>query len=71
MIRDIKKKCLMEIGISGSDRETRVYIKVAYSENPSTDLNNNPKLLLWNFYKKYAICSLENGRYQTIAINEA
>ncbi len=55
----------------GSDRETRVYIKVAYSENPSTDENKNPKLLLWNFYKKYAICSLDNGRYQTIAINEA
>ncbi len=55
----------------GSSRETRVYIKVAYSENPSLAINGNPKLLLWNFYKKYAICSLENGRYQTVQINEA
>jgi hypothetical protein len=56
---------------SADDRETRVYIKVAYSEDPSTSLNKNPKLLLFNFYKKYGICSLDNGRYQTIAINEA
>ena len=52
-----------------SDRETRVYIKYSFSEAPGD--NNNPKLLLFNFYKKYGICRLENGRYQEILINEA
>lgn len=55
---------------SGDDRETRVYIKAAFTEAPDTEENSNPKLLLFNFYKKYGIAKLDNGRWQEIKINE-
>lgn len=53
---------------SADDRETRLYVKAGFSEAPPA---TNPKLLIWNFYKKYGIVRLDNGRYQEILINEA
>lgn len=55
---------------SADDRETRVYVTASYSEEPG-GVNNNPKLLLFNFYKKYAICKLNNGRWEEILVQEA
>lgn len=56
---------------SADERETRVFIQAGFSESPTSVANSSPKLLLFNFYKKYAICKLDNGRFQEILLQEA
>lgn len=54
---------------SGDERETRMYIKTKFSEDPNQ--LNPPKLVIFNFYKKHAACTIRNGRYEELHINEA
>ena len=56
----------------GTDRETRAYISTEFK--PETDGNftftQNPRIILFNHFKKLVICKIENGSLQSVQINE-
>ena len=50
---------------TGSDRETRVYVSTEFSS-----LTGQPRLLLFNHFKKAVILKYENGTLSEVIINE-
>lgn len=54
---------------TGDDRESRVYVKPSFSSTPSTVYT--PRLLLFSWFKKVAIVSMENGRVVDIKLSDA
>ncbi len=50
----------------GSNRETRLYVSTQFSEAFSSE----PRLILFNHYKKICIVKIQNNRVQEVIINE-
>ena len=51
----------------GTMKETRVYISTQFSE----DFSRNPRLMVFNHFKKVAILKIDNGALYEVIVNEA